>query len=388
MKNRAIFFLCFYIMIICSLVVQAQENSLDEVIEDQKKTIIDYNNIQDEINQLNIKDKNKNVSFKQLINDLITGKHDYSVMSTINYSIKLVFQEVFLNMDLMAQIIMITIVIAIFSNFTSAFSNKYISEVAFFVTFIILSAILMKTFQMVSTLSSDTIDKSVKFMQALVPSFFASISISGNFNSVFIFHETVLFIIYVINWIILEYIIPVINLIVVLEIANNITEENLLSKLIELCKSGVSWILKSILIFFFGLNILQGLSIPMIDTITHKSVKNAMQVVPVIGASLEGVTDTILGATILIKNAVGIGGIIVLLTICLIPILKIVAFILIYKVSAALIQPISNNRVIECLSGVGDAVKLLLSSVVTVVLLFLISIAIIAISTNVAYIGG
>ncbi|MFP4698408.1 MAG: stage III sporulation protein AE [Eubacteriales bacterium] len=383
MFKRWIWLLIFFLAFPINVLAEEDEK---EYINEQKEMAIDYDEIQNTIDELSVKNKNnQQIDFRQMTDEIISGDYNFSVMEILEWSFKAIFQEVFLNTDLMVQIIVITIIIAIFTNFTSAFNSKYIGEVGFFVTYLILSAILIKTFQLVGEISETTINNALVFIQALVPSFFATVSLSGNFTSTLMFHETTLLLIGIINYLILKIILPLINLIVILEIANNITEESILSKLTEIFKGAVSWILKTILVLFFGLNLLQSLTMPMVDTVTNKSIKNVMQVVPVVGSAMDGVTDTVLGSTVLIKNAVGVGGVIILITICLIPLLKIIAFILIYYGVAAIIQPISNKRVVDCLSGIGDSTKLLLGAVFTVALLFIISIAIVTISTNLTF---
>jgi stage III sporulation protein AE len=380
-KRGLLVFLCFFLF-----PLSAHANDNNDYLENQKEMAINYEEIQTSIDSLDIElVDNQNLNFKQMIDGIIAGTYNLSLLNLFKLGMETLLQEVYANMDLMVQVIVITIIIAIFTNFTSAFSSKYIGEVGFFVTYLILSAILIRTFQLVSQISEQTINQALVFMQALVPSYFATVSLTGNFSSTLMFHQTTLMIIGLINWFILRFILPLINLIVVLEIANNITEEHLLTKLTELFKTGVSWALKTIVVLFFGLNVFQSLTMPMLDTVANKSIKNAMQIVPVIGSSLDGVADTVLGSTVLIKNAVGLGGVMVLLFICILPIIKIFSFVLIYKGVAAIIQPISNNRVVNCLSGIGDSAKLLLGTVFTVALLFIISMAIVTISTNYVY---
>ncbi|TCK98364.1 stage III sporulation protein AE [Natranaerovirga hydrolytica] len=378
--------LIIIIICICPINIQAQE--YEDYIHTQQDRAIDYDNIQETIDGIAMEQVNEeSLNFRTLINKIISNELELSVMNLFKLGIESILEEVFLNKDFMMQLILITIIIAIFTNFTSAFDSKYISEVGFFVTYLILSAILITTFQMVSQVAETVISQSLTFMYALVPSYFSTVALSGSYSSTIMFHQTTLLLIGIIDWFILKALLPLINIVVLLEIANNITEEHILSKLTELIKGGISWTLKTITMLFFGLNILQSLTLPLVDTVTNKSIKNAMQIVPVVGPTLDGVADTVLGSTMIIKNAVGVGGVIILITICFIPIIKIIAFILMYKGVAAIIQPISNKRVVNCLSGIGESTKLLLGAVFTVVLLFVISIAIISIATNTLYIS-
>ncbi|TCT16915.1 stage III sporulation protein AE [Natranaerovirga pectinivora] len=364
----------------------AQNINQEEYVNKQKEMSVDYDSIQVSINSLQMElVGNEPLNFRSLVDGIISGELDISVMSLFRMLIDNLLKEVVLNMNLMVQVIIVCVIMAIFTNFTSAFNSKYISEVGFFVTYLILSALLINTFQLVSRIAYQVISQALTFMYALIPSYFATVSLSGGFSSTIMFHQTTLVLIGIIDWFILKTIIPLINLVVLLEIANNITEEHILSKLTEMFKVAIAWILKSITVFFFGLNLLQSLTMPIFDSVANRSIKNVMQIVPVVGPSLDGVADTVLGSTVLIKNAVGLGGVIIILIICFIPLVKILSFLIIYKGVAAVVQPISSKRVVNCISGIGDTTKLLLGTVFTVVLLFVISIAIISISTNMIY---
>lgn len=392
MRKKLLVFSCFCVM--CLIIncknVQADEleSNQDEYIHQQKEKYIDFETIQQALDKINVAQGEEKISFKQLFSDIISNKQKFDILSFVKISINIVFGEILNNYKLMIQIIVITIIIGIFSNFNSSFNNKYVSEMGFYVAYLLVAYIVIQTFQLISNVATDAINNITTFMQALVPSFFTVVIISGNVNSMLIYYQITLIVINVINNIILVYMLPVINIIVVLEIVNNMNEEKLLVKLNELFKAGVSWSLKILLIIFSGLNILQSLSVTAIDSFANKSIGNAFNMVPVIGSTLDGVKDTVLGSTMIIKNAVGIGGIIILLIICFVPILKILAFIIIYKSVAAIIQPISNDRVVECLNGVGDATKLFLGAVCSVALLFIIGLAIVIFATNISYMSS
>ena len=84
----------------------------------------------------------------------------------------------------------------------------------------------------------------------------------------------------------------------------------------------------------------------------------------------------------IIKSAVGIGGLIGICLICMIPMMKLLAFTLVYRITSALLQPISDSRVVSSLEIASDSGKMLLSAVVSSTLLFLLSIAIVLQATN------
>lgn len=91
----------------------------------------------------------------------------------------------------------------------------------------------------------------------------------------------------------------------------------------------------------------------------------------------------VLGSAVLIKNAVGAAGLVFLALLCLAPLAKLGAGAFLYRLLAAAAQPVSDKRMVECVSSAGDGAALLLKVLLTVGVLFFISIAMAA-----ASIGG
>jgi stage III sporulation protein AE len=90
-----------------------------------------------------------------------------------------------------------------------------------------------------------------------------------------------------------------------------------------------------------------------------------------------------MGAGTLIKNAIGVTGLVVIVLICVIPLIKLIITMLIYKVGVAIVQPISDKRVITCISGAANAAGLLVYVVSIAAVLFMVTIAILAATTSI-----
>ena len=89
-------------------------------------------------------------------------------------------------------------------------------------------------------------------------------------------------------------------------------------------------------------------------------------------------TEIIVSALTLIRNGIGVTGAVICVVICLIPVIQIAVMALLYKLTAALLEPVSDKRVVGCIAGAGDGAVLLLKTVYTSAVLFLITIVIVA----------
>lgn len=366
--------------------ISTYATDIDEILSQQDK-VVEYEEIQNTVDELLNNNETLNINYKDIVYELIHGDINYKFKDIIKLVIQGMFSEVTTNLDLILKMIGIALVAAIFTNFTYAFDNKYISEVGYFVVFLLMSAIILQSYQLISSVAINVISDLQVFIQALAPSLFAATALSGNYTSTLIYNQLMLIIIGIVDSLILQYIVPFVYIIVVLEIVNNITEGKILSKMIELIKTIVNWGIKILMVVFGFTLTIQSFTAPVLDGIANKSVKVAVGAIPFLGTTLSGVTDAVMGCAVLIKNGVGIAALIIIILICLMPVIKIVSVIFLYKVTAAIIQPISDKRMVSFLSNIGDICFLLLGIVVITAFLFIVSITITLNATNItAYI--
>ena len=91
-------------------------------------------------------------------------------------------------------------------------------------------------------------------------------------------------------------------------------------------------------------------------------------------------TDTVVGSAVLLKNAVGVCGMIAVLMLCLAPVCRLAFCTLIYKAMSALVQPVGDKRLNECVAAVAEGVGLLLKIMMSCSMLFFLTIAIVTAS--------
>ena len=104
--------------------------------------------------------------------------------------------------------------------------------------------------------------------------------------------------------------------------------------------------------------------------------------IPGIGDAGSSVTDMVLGSAMLIKNGIGAAALVVLLLLCLIPLAKLGIMMAAYYLLAAVLQPISDERITGCLAGVGCGMKLLFQTICMVLVLFLLTVALTTATTG------
>jgi stage III sporulation protein AE len=197
-----------------------------------------------------------------------------------------------------------------------------------------------------------------------------------------VYYEAALTLITIVDFLIIKVVIPLIDFYLVIMLANNLSKEDTLSKLAELFSSAINWLLKSLMAVVVGFGAIQGLIVPVADQVKRSALLKASEAIPGIGDALGGVTETVLGAGVLLKNAIGVSGLVVIVVICAVPFLKLLVITIVYKAGSAVLQPISDKRFIECISASAKSASMLLQTVFVGAVLFLLSITIVAVTTG------
>lgn len=372
--------LCFIfrttiVCILFLLITKEQPVKANEVTTPE----IDYQGIQDVLDYA--LDKEDNIVFEDLINDLSNpqkGLKFSNVFERIRYSIGMEFSS---NIKSLLQLLAIAVIAAIFSNFSHTFQNSQIADTGFYVTYLLMFVILSTTFISAVQITSSTLGLVKDFMKALVPTYCMSVAYcTGSVTSV-AYYEAILVLITVVNVLLVRVVLPLINLFMMASLANHLSNEDLLSKLADLLSTIIGWVLKTLLAVVIGIGTVQSLLAPAIDQVKRSSLLKTAGAVPGIGGILSGVAETVLGVGVLLKNCIGVGGMIAIITICAVPIVKLALYVLIYKLLAAAIQPISDKRITNCVSACSGAASLLLQTLFVAVILFEIAITIVAVST-------
>ena len=161
---------------------------------------------------------------------------------------------------------------------------------------------------------------------------------------------------------------------------DHLSKDDRLSHLAELVRTVIEWAMKSMTAAAIGFQVIQGLILPAVDGLKNTAVSRTVSAIPGIGNLFGSVTDTVLGSAVLLKNAVGVCGMIAVLMLCLAPVCRLAFCTLIYKAMAALVQPVGDKRLNECVAAVAEGVGLLLKIMVSSSLLFFLTIAIVTAS--------
>lgn len=361
---------------------QTIEKEAEDLEEQAMQEILDQLDFEETNAQLKQLFPEEKMDFKETVLELISGDTkltakllNHLVADQVVYAFRSAREN-------LGQILLLAVIAALLSQFSKIFQNRQIAEVSFYVLYLLLLALCLNTFGIAMDWVSGGIENLTSFMGAFCPLYFLAVSVAKGSVTATAFYQGVLFLIYLVEVIIVKVVLPAIHIYIMVKVLNFLSEEKYLNRLSELLETGISWILKTVLGIVVGLNIVQGLISPAVDMVKRSAITRGAEAIPGIGDAIGGVTEVVLGTAVLVKNGIGMTGAIICVALCLVPIVEIGCIVLMYKLAAALLEPVSDERIIGCVESVSEGGRLLIKVVFTAGLLFLVTIVIVSAVTG------
>lgn len=352
---------------------QKMEETMDSYMEE-----LDFSDIDKMLGQQEITEE---LDFRELVERLLDGE-EIDKGWLLGEIFSAVFSEVQEFRGTLIQIVILCIVFAILYNFANVFENPTVTEISFYMVYVILLVLLMQSFFVLRDVTVLAISRVITFLKVMIPTFTASMVFSGQITTAAGFYDLTFLLIYAMEWVLQYLVIPGIQIYVVLELMNCLTGEEMLSKMTSLIKSAILWITKFLFTVVIGINVVQNLLTPVIDTFKSGLIAKTAGMMPGLGTSINAVTEIMVGSGIIIKNGIGMAAIVVLLILCAGPLIKVWVMTFLYKLLAAMMQPVSDKRMIGCIAGMGEGGGLLCKVVVTTTVMFLVTIAMVTAATT------
>ena len=358
-----------------------KNNDKKEEIKEEE-SIIGKNEMRDLDHFLRSTFPNERIQFADLVEHLIRGEMGQTADLLGGYLKDLLFYVLRINKKSLVYLTLVVMLAALFSNFSNVFMNDQIARTGFYIVYIFLISMCLQTFRTTAGTVADSLAKLNRFMQVLGPVYFMGMAAAGRHLASVAFHNVILLVIYLAENVIGKILLPLIHIFMMIRVLNYLSDEEYLTKLSEFIQLVTEWSLKTMISLVTGIGLIQGLLSPSIDLVKKSALAKGVQMIPGVGGAIGGMTEVVLGTAVLIKNGIGVAGALILILICLIPLGNMAVLALAYKGFAALIQPISDKRIVEAVNSIALGCMMLMKVIFTTAVLFLITIAIAAFATN------
>lgn len=307
----------------------------------------------------------ENIDINEILNSAIKGEIDNTTI--YKKILNLLGTEVQTGLKSLACILAIIIIHSILKSISESLENDNISKLIYYVQYIAIITVIMTNFSDIINLVKTTSTNLVGFMNTLIPVLISLMLYTGSISTTSILEPIILFMINFIGNLIENVLIPVILIITSMSIISKISDRVQIDKISKFLKSTTIWFLGIVLTIFVGVVSLEGTMASSVDGITAKTAKALVSsAVPVVGKILGDVVDSVLGCGLILKNAVGFVGVIVIIGICILPILKLTVLTFSYKLIASVSEVIADGKIVKLLDEVADIFKILLAILVTI----------------------
>jgi stage III sporulation protein AE len=321
-------------------------------------------------------------SVKEWLGDFIKGNWEFDLKKMVENTFRFFFKEVVANSSLLSKLIILSVLAALIMNLQNSFASN-IGKVAYMVCFLAISALALGSFKIVLDIGHQTIDNMVSFMVSMLPPMMALVAGLGNVNaSVMLFPILMTTATAFANAIKL-IVFPLIIMSALLSLVNNISDTIKVQRMAKFCTQMAQLSLGFLLTTFAGILTLRAIYASVLDKVTLRTARFVTDnAIPIVGKMVGDTVEVAAGYVAMLKDALGIFGVLLVAVIVFFPLLKIVALALIYKLVAAVVEPMGDAKTAAVLESMSVHLMMLLAATASVGFMFFIMIAIIAGMSN------
>ena len=272
----------------------------------------------------------------------------------------------------MITVLIVIIIHSIFKAIIENLGNDSTVKIIYFTQYLIIVTLVTNSLISVINITRDSIYEITDFMNLLVPLMISLMLTTGCITSVGIVQPIILFMISFIGNFISNFIIPILLISITLSIVSNISDKVQINKLSKFLKSSIVWILGIVLTIFVCSLSIEGTLSSSVDGLTAKTAKAAVSnFIPVVGKILGDSVDSIIGCGNILKNAVGIIGVIIIAGIVVVPILKLSVLWISFYVLSGVCEIVADEKIVKLISQIADSYKILLAILFSVSVMFI-----------------
>ena len=365
--------------------VEEIEQELDENIDDQLNNI-DFEELDNIFNNLDEEAKGlfNSTSFYDKVMAVLNGELSTDSSSFFQYIFNLFFDNLLKFVPLLALIVVVSILCSFVGQLSPTGKTSSINKVVYFACFGIIIVLLSTTLKDVITNSSNTILSIQKQMEVIFPILLVMLTSVGGVSTSATMQPMVGIlssgVIYLFN----AFVLPIFVFSVIFTIVGNLSNEVKLDKFNKFFSSLFKWVIGGIFTIFLAIIAIKGLTASSIDGISIKTAKFALKTyIPILGGYLSDGFNLILASSMLIKNAVGGVGLLLFLLTIIAPIVNLVILSLGLKLVAAIIEPISDNKIPNFIYSVANLLTMLIVCLIAVAFMYLIVVGLFMLSGNI-----
>lgn len=352
---------------------------MNEIIESQSSLL----GINEFISQASkyTKETFPDLNISKIFNDSISGNignifNSFGILDFFS-------NEVSYAIEIMIEVIIIIIINSIFKAIIENLGNSNSAQITYFTQYLVIVSLVINTFISILNLTRETIGNVVNFMNSLIPLLITLMLSTGSLVTSSVVEPILLIMVSLVGNFINSFLIPMLLISMTISIVSNISDKVQIERLSKFLKSSIVWILGILLTIFTTTLSLQGNLTSSVDGMTAKTAKAVVSnFIPVVGKIMGDTVDSVIGCGNILKNSVGIVGVIIIIGIVFSPIIKILILWISFKLTSAVCEVVADTKIVKLIDQIADSYKILLGILISVSVMFIIGITLVIKMTN------
>ncbi|MDD2445667.1 MAG: stage III sporulation protein AE [Clostridia bacterium] len=307
---------------------------------------------------------------------IVSGDFSENTQNVFEALINIIFNELLKFLPLIASIIAVAILAGLLSDFKG--NSQSIGDIIHFVCYGVIIVIISGAAVQMITLTSNTLNLIITQMEIVFPIMLTLLTAMGGVVSVAVFQPAVIMLTAVVTAVFTHILMPIFIFSLVFSIVSNLSNSVRLDKLSGFLNSLFKWIIGIVFTIFMGFLAIKGITAGSVDSISFKTARYSLSTyIPILGGYLSEGLNVILASCLLIKNAIGASGLLLLFASVIVPLLQLVIFMLCLKLTGAILQPLSDNRISNFISSISKSFIMPIVMIIGVSFMYVIFVGII-----------
>ena len=321
-------------------------------------------------------------TLNEIITNALSGNNADTAEQLLTCVKATLFSEIGDFKTIFVSVLLLGLLSAVFSELGRLFENRQIADMSYYLIYLMMIMVLLQVTEQGLEITTQILGDISDFSKILIPTYCLSIGLAGGSTTAIVFYEIALVIIFIIEKILVILIVPMIYTYVFLAAMNGIGTDGRMDGILNLLKKGIQTLLKLILTVISCFGMLQAMITPVIDSVKSNSIQKIVSIIPGIGGYINTATEVVYGSAVLVKNAVGVAGIVLLAVLCIPPLIQLAVLTLALKIAGAVAGIVADKRMNRCVEQVSEGSGMLFRTAATGMALFIITVAVVAVTTN------
>ena len=391
---KSVITVCLLLLIFCC----GYTSSVDEKITEEELTQdittqienqlgnIDFGELEEIIKSLSDEQKDLfgNESFLNKVKLIISGEFKGLGENAVQAISAIVFEDLIKLLPIMASILAIGILSGMLGQISSNNNNsKSLGDIIHFACFGLVLVIVTGLVLNLLNTTSSILNSLKSQIDVVFPILLTLLTAIGGNVSVSVYQPTIALLSGSVMHVFNTVLVPIFIFTFVFSIITNLSKSVKLSKFTSFFTSLFKYIIGTIFTVFLAFISIQGITAGSIDGISVKTAKFAMKsYIPILGGYLADGFNVIVASSVLIKNAIGACGLLLIFITILSPIISIILLSLLLKLTASILEPLTDGRISTFLFSVSKTLTMLMVILIGFSFMFLLICALIMCSAN------